>query len=84
VFLLYYVVLFAHLLARLPWRLVWLAAPGFLALTALVAFGADAVGFGGPGMYLSALLVLAGIAVWWREPERRLFAAAGVVLFRER
>lgn len=79
VFLLYYVVLFAHLFAGVPWRWAWLAAPAFVALTAVVALGADAVGFGGPGMYLSALLVLAGIAVWWPGPERRLFAAAGVV-----
>jgi hypothetical protein len=79
VYLLYYIVVFAHLFAGVPWRWAWLAAPAFVAFTALVALGADAVGFGGPGMYLSALIVLAGIAVWWRGPERRLFAAAGVV-----
>lgn len=78
-FLLYYIALFAHDFTRVPWRFAWLAAPAFVVFTVLVALGADAAGFGGPGMYLSALLVLAGIAVWWRGPERRLFAAAGVV-----
>lgn len=79
VFLLYYLVLFAHDFADVRWRWAWLAAPAFVVFTALVALGADAAGFGGPGMYLSALLVLAAIAVWWRGPERRLFATAGVV-----
>jgi hypothetical protein len=79
VFLLYYIILFTHDFAGVAWRLAWLAAPAFVVFTALVALGADAVRFGGPGMYLSALLVLAGIAVWWRGPERRLFALAGAV-----
>lgn len=78
-FLLYYVALFARDFAGVPPRFAWLAAPAFVVFTVLVAMGADAAGFGGPGMYLSALLVLAGIAVWWRGPERWLFAAAGVV-----
>ena len=78
-FLLYYVALFAHDFAGVPPRSAWLAAPAFVVFTVLVAMAAGAAGFGGPGMYLSALLVLAGIAVWWRGPERWLFAAAGVV-----
>jgi len=79
VFLLYYLVLFGHVFAGLPWRRAWLAAPAFVALTAVVALGANAIGFGGPGMYLSALVVLIGIAVWCKGPERKLFAAASVV-----
>lgn len=74
VFLLYYIVLFTHDFAGAAWRWAWLAAPVFVAFTALVALTANAAGFGGPGMYLSALLVLAGIAVWWHGQERRLLA----------
>jgi hypothetical protein len=79
VFLLYYIVLFAHRFAGVRWRWAWVAAPAFVVLTVLVALAAGLVGFEGPGMYLSALLVLAGIATWWSGPERRLFAAAAVV-----
>jgi hypothetical protein len=78
-FLLYYVVLFTHDFAGMPWRMAWLTVPAFVVVTVLVVLGADAAGFGGPGMYLSALLVLAGMAVWWHGPERRLFVAAGLV-----
>jgi hypothetical protein len=80
VFLLYYVVLFAHLFFAVPWRLAWLAAPAFLVLTVAVTAGAAAVGLAGPGMYASALLVLAGLAVVLRgRPERPWFAwATGV------
>ena len=77
VFLLYYVVLAAHLFFAVPWRLAWLAAPVFLVLTVAVTAGAAAVGLAGPGMYSSALLVLAGLAVALRgRPEWPWFARA--------
>lgn len=72
VFLLYYVVLAAHVFFGVPWRLAWLAAPSFLVL----AVAASAVA-GGVGMYASALVVLVGFAVL--RPRGRWFAAAAVV-----
>lgn len=77
VFLLYYVVLFAHLFFAVPWRLAWLAAPAFLVLTVAVTAGAAAIGLAGPGMYFSALAVLAGLAIVLRgQPEWRYFVGA--------
>lgn len=61
VYLVYYIVLFAGLFWGVPWRFAWLAAPVFVGFTALVALGANAVGVGGPGMYLAALIALIGL-----------------------
>lgn len=73
VFLLFYIVLFARLFWSVPWKLAWLAAPAFLAFTALVAATLGQV-FRGPGIYLSALLglaVLAAALYLSKQPDRR-------------
>lgn len=67
VFLLYYVVLFAHLFLDLQWRVAWLGAPIFVGFTVLVSLGADEVGARGPGTYFSALigLLIVGAALYF-------------------
>ena len=78
-FLLYYVVLFAHLFQRLPPARAWLAIPVFGALTGVVALATTWL-IGSSGTYLSSLLVLIFMAVSQRPgPYWRFFAAAAAV-----
>jgi len=86
VFLLYYVVFFAHWFLGVRWSRAWLAAPAFAAFTALVTATVGQLIGSGPGMYLSALLglfVFAAMLRWWPRPEVRsywvFFAVAGAV-----
>lgn len=70
VFLVYFVVLWARLYWDLPWSRAWLAAPVFLAGTALISL----LPLGLPGSYLAALLgmgALAGLLFFSRQPDRR-------------
>lgn len=71
VFLLWYVVLFAHLYLDLPWHRAWLAAPIFLVVAVLT-----------PGMYPAAvagLAVLAILLAYRKNPRWREFVVAGVI-----
>lgn len=86
VFLLYYVVLFAHLFLDLQWRVAWLGAPIFVGFTVLVSLGASEVGARGPGTYFSALigLLVVGAGLYFSgKPGGRSyglgFASAGVL-----
>lgn len=70
-FVLGYVVVFAHRFAGLSWSRAWLAVPAFVALAALVDLGAWVLELPIPGLYLPALVVLAGLTGWLatrREP----------------
>ncbi|GAA5171192.1 ceramidase domain-containing protein [Pseudonocardia eucalypti] len=74
VFMLVYLVVFTHRFAGVGRRLAWLAAPAFLAFAAVVAPAAR----GGPvpGLYLPALLGLAGLTAFLaarRDPAWRTF-----------
>lgn len=76
VFLLYYVVLFAHLFLDLQWRVAWLGAPIFVGFTVLVSLGAGAVGARGPGTYFSALigLLVVGAGLYFSgKPDGRRY-----------
>ena len=73
VFVLVYAVLFARVFYN--WRLAWLAAPAFLALTVVTAL------LGG-GLYLSALIglgVFAALLAFERDAYWTHFAVAGAV-----
>jgi hypothetical protein len=73
VFVLVYVVLFARVFYN--WRLAWLAAPAFLALTVVTAL------LGG-GLYLSALIglgIFAALLAFERDAYWTHFAVAGAV-----
>jgi hypothetical protein len=68
-YMLYFIVLWARLYWELPWSRAWIAAPAFLAFTALVALLPVRVS----GMYLAAvlgLLVLAGLLSFSKRPDR--------------
>ncbi|MEU8631069.1 hypothetical protein AB0C38_02795 [Amycolatopsis sp. NPDC048633] len=73
VFMLVYAVLFARVFYR--WRLAWLAAPAFVALTVVTAL------LGG-GLYLSALIglgIFAALLAFERDAYWTHFAVAGAV-----
>jgi hypothetical protein len=70
VFMLYFIVLWARLYWDLPWSRAWIAAPAFLAFTALVSL----LPVRASGMYLAAvlgLLVLAALLLFSRRPDRK-------------
>lgn len=74
VFMLVYVVVFTHRFAGVGRRLAWLAAPAFLTFAAVV--GLLARGLPVPGLYLPALLGLAGMTALLAvhaDPARRTF-----------
>ena len=74
VFVLYYVVVFAHHYRGIRWSLAWLAAPVFIAFAAGVGLLARV----GPAIYLPALIALVVLAPL-AGPDWRWFAgAAGV------
>ena len=80
VFLLYHVVLAARQGWSVPWRFAWLAAAAFVLLALLTSGAMRAAGAPLSGMYLAALLVVAGLAVAWRRtPYGRDVAVAAVV-----
>jgi hypothetical protein len=58
VFVLYYVVVFAHHYRRIRWSRAWLAAPAFIAFAVVVGLLVRV----GPGIYLPALLALLVLA----------------------
>ena len=81
-YMLYFIALWARLYWDLPWSRAWIAAPVFLAFTALVSLAA----VGLPGMYLAAvlgLLVLSGLLLFSHHDDRkahwRWYLAAAVV-----
>jgi hypothetical protein len=63
-FMLAYVVVFAHRFAGARPGLAWLAAPVFVAFAAAVGAGVAAVRFPAPGPYFAALLGLVGLTGW--------------------
>nr|CTQ96758.1 membrane protein [Kibdelosporangium sp. MJ126-NF4] len=70
VFMVYFIVLWARLYWDLPWSRAWIAAPIFLASTALISL----LPLRMPGTYLSAVLglvVLAGLLYFSRQPDRK-------------
>ncbi|MGI5501523.1 hypothetical protein [Lentzea sp. CA-135723] len=75
VFILYYVVMFAHHYKRIPWSRAWLAAPAFLVFA--VAIGLF-VRIPGAQMYFPALVALLVLAVLSGN-HWRWFAGAAVV-----
>ncbi|MBP2330825.1 hypothetical protein JOF56_011210 [Kibdelosporangium banguiense] len=69
-YMLYFIALWARLYWDLPWSRAWIAAPAFLAFTALVALLPLRLS----GMYLAAvlgLLVLAGLLFFSKHPDRK-------------
>ena len=73
-FMLGYVVVFAHRFGGLRWARAWLAAPVFMAFAAAVGFAAAPLPV--PGPYLAALLGLAGLTGWLAthpDPARRRY-----------
>ncbi|ALG08055.1 ceramidase domain-containing protein [Kibdelosporangium phytohabitans] len=70
VFMVYFIVLWARLYWDLPWSRAWIAAPIFLAFTALISL----LPIGMPGTYLAAVLglvVLAGLLLFSRHEDRK-------------
>ncbi|HWN34417.1 MAG TPA: hypothetical protein VNP03_16825 [Pseudonocardia sp.] len=63
-FMLAYVVVFAHRFAGVRPGLAWLAAPVFVAFAAAVGAGAGVARLPVPGPYLAALLGLVGLTGW--------------------
>lgn len=80
VFILGYVVVFAHRFVGVPWLWAWLAAPLHLVLTALVALAVSSVGLPVPGLYLAALLGLAGLTGWLTSRSEPVLRAHGRML----
>lgn len=74
VFVLYYVVAFAHHYLAVPWSRAWLAAPVFLAFEIFVGLFVRI----GPSIYLPALIVLAALAPLSGRDWRWFAGAAGV------
>lgn len=60
-FILGYLIVFAHRFAGLPWSRAWLTVPAFLVLAAAVGVAAARTELPVPGLYLPALLGLAGL-----------------------
>ncbi|MFD0202198.1 MULTISPECIES: hypothetical protein [Saccharothrix] len=80
VYVIWYLVVFAHYYLNVRWALAWLAAPAFVVLAVAVA-PLGALVPGGSGIYLApflSLLVATVIAVARRMPWHDLAAAASV------
>ncbi|NKE55499.1 hypothetical protein FXN61_01140 [Lentzea sp. PSKA42] len=74
VFVLYYVVVFAHHYRQIRWSLAWIAAPVFIAFAIAVGLLVRV----GPGIYLPALIALLILAPLAGEDWKWFAGAAGV------
>lgn len=63
VFVLSYLVVAVHLFLGVPWRLAWLAAPGYVLFATAIETVLAGLGWGDPGMrYVPVLLAVLGLA----------------------